>query len=476
MNRGRTDPDCSEVRLIGRQQFLAELSKLLTFMYEEDRQRALKMYERMFDIAEDDQGLIQHLMSPTRQAVVIARAYDAKERTLSVSTQKKEEGLEESEEIPRFVLAINRVFDDLFPEEDGLKEQEEDQVSFFDLGVEHAPVDEKKPTVPPAEVLLSDTQNFQVILPSDETAEEGPEEEPEAPEETAEEETAEPEEEPEESLEVDSILQSVRDMFPEEREAAEPSETEEDTEAEPAKTAEEESAAEDEAESGRSEEVPTSPEEPTEPAETASPEAAALDILLPAEDEAAGKEPPKTETDEIPASETDEPVTDNGPDPAEKPERKDLLRSVKELFPEAEEEARGPIVVPEKKPAAERMKRHLSAPVKQETSVPRLVLFLIAAIPITVALLALLLTLTLVSVVAAVATIALGATLILAAFSGFAVLADILLLFGAAIVALSLGLVFLWVAIWIVCSVMVGLVRSVRELSIKWCSKEVPAE
>ena len=125
MYRGRADPDCSEVRLIGRQQFLAELSKLLTFMYEEDRQRALKMYERMFDIAEDDQGLIQHLMSPTRQAVVIARAYDAKERTLSVSTQKKEEGLEESEEIPRFVLAINRVFDDLFPEEDGLKEQEE---------------------------------------------------------------------------------------------------------------------------------------------------------------------------------------------------------------------------------------------------------------------------------------------------------------------------------------------------------------
>ena len=59
---------------ITRQQFMTELSKLLTFMYDEDRQRALKMYERMFDIAEDDQGLIQHLMSPTRQAVVIARA------------------------------------------------------------------------------------------------------------------------------------------------------------------------------------------------------------------------------------------------------------------------------------------------------------------------------------------------------------------------------------------------------------------
>ena len=157
---------------ITRQQFMTELSKLLTFMYDEDRQRALKMYERMFDIAEDDQGLIQHLMSPTRQAVVIARAYDAKERKLSVSAQKKGDGAEDGDDIPPFVLAINRIFDELFPEEDPEQGQAEDQVSFFDLGVDPGKPEVKKPVVPKAEVLLSDTQNFQIILPSDRPEEE----------------------------------------------------------------------------------------------------------------------------------------------------------------------------------------------------------------------------------------------------------------------------------------------------------------
>ena len=81
-------PGSSEVNAINRQKFLAELAKLMTFMYEEDRRYALDMYERMFDIAEgNEQWLIQNLMSPTRQAVIIARAYDAKERKLSVEAE-----------------------------------------------------------------------------------------------------------------------------------------------------------------------------------------------------------------------------------------------------------------------------------------------------------------------------------------------------------------------------------------------------
>ena len=85
---GRADPRGSEVSFITRQQFMTELSKLLTFMYDEDRQRALKMYERMFDIAEDDQGLIQHLMSPTRQAVVIALLRRKREKALGFRAEK----------------------------------------------------------------------------------------------------------------------------------------------------------------------------------------------------------------------------------------------------------------------------------------------------------------------------------------------------------------------------------------------------
>ena len=94
---------------INRQKFLAELAKLLTFMYEEDRRYALEMYERMFDIAEDnEQWLLQNLMSPTRQAVIIARSYDAKERKLSVAAEWREDEEEDpGSETPPFVLAIN---------------------------------------------------------------------------------------------------------------------------------------------------------------------------------------------------------------------------------------------------------------------------------------------------------------------------------------------------------------------------------
>ena len=72
---------------INRQKFLAELAKLLTFMYEEDRQLALRIYERMFDAVADENALIQGLVSPTRQAVVIARTYDAKDGSKRTVTE-----------------------------------------------------------------------------------------------------------------------------------------------------------------------------------------------------------------------------------------------------------------------------------------------------------------------------------------------------------------------------------------------------
>ena len=62
---------------INKQKFLAELGKLLTFMYEEDRQRAIELYSRMFEEADDERALLQSLVSPTRQAVIVARAYNS---------------------------------------------------------------------------------------------------------------------------------------------------------------------------------------------------------------------------------------------------------------------------------------------------------------------------------------------------------------------------------------------------------------
>ena len=79
-------------------------------MYEEDRQTALAMYNRLFDEIDDEQGLLQLLVSPTRQAVVIARSYNAKERKLQVHAQSREEDGEPSDgSVPQFVSVINDI-------------------------------------------------------------------------------------------------------------------------------------------------------------------------------------------------------------------------------------------------------------------------------------------------------------------------------------------------------------------------------
>ncbi len=101
----------SEVNDINKQRFLPELGKLLTFMVEQDRQTALAMYSRLFDDAEDEQKLMDLLVSPTRQAVVIARTYDAKARK-----QQLESGSPAADETPAFVLAIDKIYQEVAPE------------------------------------------------------------------------------------------------------------------------------------------------------------------------------------------------------------------------------------------------------------------------------------------------------------------------------------------------------------------------
>ena len=50
-------------------------------MYEEDRIRVLELYNDIFDETGNETAMLQLLVSPTRQAVNLARAYDAKERS-----------------------------------------------------------------------------------------------------------------------------------------------------------------------------------------------------------------------------------------------------------------------------------------------------------------------------------------------------------------------------------------------------------
>lgn len=124
-----------EVTDINKQKFLAELGKLLTFMYDEDRQAALAMYSKMFDNARDEQSLLQFLVSPTRQAVVIARAYNARERKLQVSSQSREGRPEDGEGSPDYMRAIEELESEAINRKIITPEVSADQFSLFEDGV-----------------------------------------------------------------------------------------------------------------------------------------------------------------------------------------------------------------------------------------------------------------------------------------------------------------------------------------------------
>lgn len=356
----------SEVTDINKQKFLAELGKLLTFMYEEDRQTALAMYSRMFELAEDEQALLLFLGSPTRQAVVIARAYNAKERKLQVSAQSREEelGLEPSHETPDFVLAIDEI---------QREAQAQAQVSF---------TEEPQPTVDQLSLFELDEQP----LPSEPETEQLPEEAPE--------EESQPLEEPApqsaESAEEPEQLQIQQADEPE-------SQVEDDVDAFLADF----SIAGDE------------PEAEPEP-ESAQPQEQEEGIVLMPQDEAGHEEY------------TPEDYYDR--EPVRKPR----------IF--------------------------------------LLILFTIIAVPVTLIAVILLLVPMLISLVLAVAAIAMGAGALVAAFAGFAVFADILVMLGAALVILALGLLFLWLFLWFIGGAIVGLIKAVIGLGAKWCYKEVPVE
>ncbi len=261
----------SEVTSINKQKFLAELGKLLTFMYEEDRQRAMGLYSRMFEEAGDEQALIQALISPTRQAVVVARAYNSNLGRLSLNAETKAAPEDRDENgVPDYVQAIEKV-----------REQ-----AWAAIGVpaaaeeaEEAPAETEEAEEAPAEV---------------EEAEEAPAEAEEAEEAPAEAEEAE--EAPAEAEEVEEAPAEAEEAeeAPAEAEEAEeaPAETEEAEEA-PAETEEVEEAP---AETEEAEEAPAAAEEAEEAPAAAEPDKSAHEgiefFTLPEE----GKETPQSDT------------------------------------------------------------------------------------------------------------------------------------------------------------------------------------
>ncbi|MGN0982187.1 MAG: hypothetical protein ACI4O0_04765 [Candidatus Limivicinus sp.] len=364
-----------EVKVINKQKFLAELGRLLTFMYEEDRQTALAMYSKMFDDAAEEQLLLQFLVSPTRQAVVLARAYDAKERKLQVHTQTRgEDGSygysEVSEgELPPFILAI-----------DDLQRQAADQGIFEP--VEAAPeVDENQ---------------F-------------------------------------------SLFDEVAPAVPEEAPAAAWAES---------------AAPTDDAAPAEDGDGPVS--------DSVSEFADAVDAFLADFAIADGALIPKKEAD-APAAETgetEEAAFDAQAQPAEAAPDEIVLS-----FPAMDAPAI-PLEIEEDASPATRRKANVAL----------LILYIIFAVPLGLLGVAALLLPTLLCLSLAIGFVSAGVLVLTAAFGGFAIFADLMVILGLAIILLALGLLLTWLFIWFIGGAIAGLIRGLCHLGGKWCYKEVPVQ
>lgn len=380
-----------EVALINKQKFLAELGKLLTFMYEEDRQTALKMYSDMFDAAGDEHALLLYLVSPTRQAVAVARAYNAKERKLQVHSQSKnDDGLEDdSDETPDFVLAIGKIAVNAALIS---YEAPDEAIEDAEISGEHE--------IPEGQFSLfaDDPDSVPDIVP--EQAEE-------APAETAEAQAPAPEA-PAESQPAPQ--QAEQAAGPEAIEGGQASEESEAAE----------------------------PAEATEEAHEAEPQKDAVDEFL--------------ENFSIVEAQPEAPQADATPVTEEKDE----------CVPVDEEDDEPLFILGEQETV-------------RRPRVALLILFILFAIPITLIAIAVLLIPTLISLSFALTFIVFGAGTLIAAFAGFAVFADILVMLGAALLLLALGLLFTWIFIWFIGGAIVGLIKGVVALGGRWCYKEVPA-
>ena len=420
------------MKTINKQKFLAELGRLLTFMYEDDRQTAIAMYNRMFDEADDEQALLQFLVSPTRQAVILARKYDARERKLQVHAQTRDEShMQPADEIPEFVTVIERLQQEAMTLGVVIPPVSEDQISLFDDVTE------------PEETPQADAENPAVSAASADTA-------PEAVIPAVTEESTAPAESENPAATMANAVQEGHQGADTEAEEEAPAEAD-------GVQAEEKGSVEHFADAvdafladfsiangeliHNDPDTKTGSEPDVEPGAETSPEESAE--AVPAADAAAAKqaEPDITLVPAAPG-ETEKTAVEDKPAPAAAVEER------AELPEEDTEYVRKPVVA-------------------------LLILYIILAVPLTLIGIAILLLPTLLFLLLAFLAGWLGIEGIIATFGGFAVLADILVVVGAALVVLALALLFLWIFVWLVGGAIVGLIRGVCWLGGKWCYKEV---
>ena len=354
-------------------------------MYEEDRQTALAMYNQLFDEVDDEQGLLQLLVSPTRQAVVIARSYNAKERKLQVHAQSREESDTASDGAAlEFMGVIESIREEaLSRQAPKTAEVSADQFSMFEDDF-FAPTPETPaaPAEAEAEVQPEATAaEAEVEAPAEASPAEAAETEAEAAEAEA----------PAPAASVDEVDAFIADFsIPADQQEFAPDAGEQTAPAEPAE--------------------PAQPEEAEAPAESDEDDSAPIVI--------------EEEDDEY----DDEYYDDEEYEPVRKPR------------------------------------------------VFLLILYILLAVPVGLLGILLLIVPTLLFLVLAGLIITGGVMAVTSAFgSGIAVFADIMVIIGTAFILLALGLLALWIAVWLVGGVMVGLVRGLIHLGGKWCYKEVEA-
>lgn len=479
-----TSQNQSEVTDINKQKFLAELGKLLTFMYDEDRQAALEAYSRMFDNARDEQLLLQFLVSPTRQAVVIARAYTARERKLQVSSPSRDGSIDDAASRD-FMRVLEELEDEAVAKNIIVPEVPADQLSLF--GDEPQPAEAKAP-------------NFggftEDILPPRAEKPAKPEFSVGSPE------------RPAVAAEPAQAAETVKPVEPA---------------AKPEQAAPFERAAAD---------APTAPQKSTAAADAVEPDEAELNIVEPdavetkPEPAAEAKTEPVVEIEAEPeavelegedvsgfladfGTANDKPSADSELAPPPKPDAEDESRSGDKVdsfladFGIVNDELDGSTRAAQGASGGRLAKRRAEKglPAKRDEKpervtilpaerasgtetvditvkkpvVPLLVLYTILAVPVVLLCVALLLIPTLLCLAVSALAVMVGCAALISAFGAFTMFSDMMVVLGAAMLTLALGLLFLWFFVWLIGGAIAGLINAVIKLGGKWCYKEVPA-
>lgn len=110
-----------------------------------------------------------------------------------------------------------------------------------------------------------------------------------------------------------------------------------------------------------------------------------------------------------------------------------------------------------------------------KTNVFLAILYTLGAIIVGVPVFAVLLVLDLAVLAIGAACGAAGVSLIMTAFIGLPVVADVLILLGGGAAVIAIALVVIWLAVWLFIRMVIGWVRLLVRLGHRWCRKEIAA-